>query len=139
MKCVTLTTLKSPEGFSFLLKQVPFGNNKRKSQNDFTRGEIIKANCLLINCSPTCPGSPFQSFYYIFFFITKYKHKEESTLRTVRNQIPCFRDEQFSLFASGILNDKPSPRDRHGEKFQPHQILKTSMQCQLIYLLTDVL
>lgn len=28
----------------FLFKQVPFGNNKPKSQNDFVREVIIKAN-----------------------------------------------------------------------------------------------
>lgn len=130
MKCVTLSTLKSPEGFFLLLKQLPFRNqiNKPKNQNDFTREVITKAICLLINCYSTCPV-PLQNTN---------TYKEESNLRTVINQILCFRDKQFSIFSSRILNYKLSPRDRHGEKFQPHQILKTSMKCKLIYLITDV-
>lgn len=42
-------------------------------------------------------------------------YKEESNLRTVISQILCFGDEQFSIFSSGVLNYKPSPRDRRGE------------------------
>lgn len=60
-------SFKSPEGFFFLFKQIPFRNNKPKRQNDFTRKIIIKANCLLINCIPPTQILSFRVCLFVFY------------------------------------------------------------------------